>query len=278
MKNETMNSTFDLQRIQADTFVARIEFQPEMPSTNDLALELARQESLRVPLLALTERQTRGRGRGAKRWWSAAGGLTFSLVLDMGSGEMPIERQPQMSLTAGLAVCDALSQLHPQTDVGLKWPNDVYFGRRKICGILIEVPSRPKGRMVVGVGINVNNSFAHVPAELRGSATSLYDATGRRFDLNVVLIHFLQSLSADLELLKSDPARVRQRWQQCCILTGRTVRVGQGQRQIRGICQGIDDDGALLVRNDAGIERCVGGEIQELALSDARMERGNSAC
>jgi len=270
-----MNSPFDLERIQTDTFVARIEFHPEMLSTNDLALELARQENLRLPLLVLTERQTRGRGRGRNRWWSADGALTFSLVLDMGSREAPSERWPQISLTAGLAACEALRQLHPEIEVGLKWPNDVYLRRRKICGILIEAPSRPGGKMVVGVGINVNNSFAHAPAELRDIATSLYEAAGSRFDLNDVLIHFLQALSADLELLKSDPAGVRQRWQHCCMLTGRDVRVIQGQRQIHGICQGIDDAGALLVRTDAAIERCVSGEIQELALGDARNLRPN---
>ena len=270
MINKTMNTPFDVERIRTETFVEQVEFRTEMPSTNDLALELARQDSLRPPVLVLTERQTQGRGRGEHRWWSTAGALTFSLVLDMGVGEIPSERWPQVSLTAGLAVCEALSLLHPEIEAGLKWPNDIYIGRRKICGILIEAPSRPKGRMVVGVGINVNNSFAHAPEELRGTATSLHEATGCQFNLNDVLIHFLKALSTDLELLTSDPARVRQRWQQYCRLTGRAVRVSRGQQRIHGICQGIDDDGALVVRTDAGVERCFAGEIQQLARSVAQ--------
>lgn len=270
-----MHSTFDLDRIRAETFVEQVEFRSEMPSTNDLALDLARQENLRLPLLVLTERQTRGRGRGENRWWSAEGALTFSLVLDMGSRGIPTKSQPQISLTTGLAVCETQQQLHSQIDVALKWPNDVYVGGRKICGILIEAPSRPKGRMVVGVGINVNNSFATAPEELRGTATSLSEATGSRFDIDDVLISFLKAFSAYLDLLKSDSAKVRQRWQQFCMLTGRSVRVTRWQQQVQGICQGIDDDGALVVRTNAGIERCLVGQIQELALDGTRKMRPN---
>ena len=73
---------FDLPRLLAETFIQRIEFHEELPSTNDLALRLAVDETLATPLLVLADRQTAGRGRGVNRWWSNDGALTFTLVGD----------------------------------------------------------------------------------------------------------------------------------------------------------------------------------------------------
>ena len=72
-----MRDAFDLKRIEAETFVAEIAYRPEVSSTNDWALELAREGGRRLPLLALASQQTQGRGRGTNRWWSAPGALTF---------------------------------------------------------------------------------------------------------------------------------------------------------------------------------------------------------
>ena len=75
-------STNDIELIKADSIVRTVEFHRELPSTNDLALQLATLVELDTPLLVLTEFQTAGRGRGSNQWWSAPGSLTFSLVID----------------------------------------------------------------------------------------------------------------------------------------------------------------------------------------------------
>ncbi|MBL7043413.1 MAG: biotin--[acetyl-CoA-carboxylase] ligase [Pirellulaceae bacterium] len=258
-----MTSVFDLDRIQAETFVDEIKFRAELPSTNDLALTMARDEDVRLPLLVLAERQTCGRGRGTNRWWSADGALTFSLVLDITSSSLGAERLPQISLTSALSVCEALQHLEPTLDVGLKWPNDIYVQQRKICGILIEVPSRPTGRMVVGVGLNVNNSLADAPEELCHSAISLCDATGHNADLDDVLIAILRVFSGHLRLLEANPKRLQARWQELSILTGCTVLLDVGRQEVRGVCQGIDADGGLLLKTDQGVQRILSGVIRE---------------
>ena len=73
---------FDLPRIQAQSFLRQIDFHTELGSTNDRAAELATAAAVQTPALVLAERQTRGRGRGRNIWWSSAGALTFSLLLD----------------------------------------------------------------------------------------------------------------------------------------------------------------------------------------------------
>ncbi|MEX2286292.1 MAG: biotin--[acetyl-CoA-carboxylase] ligase [Planctomycetaceae bacterium] len=250
-----------LRRIQNETFVTQVEFHRELPSTNDRAVELIAEGRFSAPLLILAERQTAGRGRGGNRWWSGPGALTFSLVLDAGALRLSADRRPQISLTAGLGVCQALDEALPNHKFGLKWPNDVFLGARKVCGILVDVPSQKPECLIVGIGINVNNSFQDAPEELRPLATSLADTTGERFDPAEVLIRVLLELARSLELLLGEQSALRSAWMSRCILHGRTVHLQSGPRMTVGVCRGIDIDGALLLETDSGMERALGGVI-----------------
>lgn len=261
-----MTTAFDLDRIRTETFVDEIEFRAEAPSTNDLAMELARNEGIRLPLLVLAERQTRGRGRGSNRWWSADGALTFSVVLDAASMGLSTDHLPRISLTTALAVCQGLQQLDPALDARLKWPNDVCVQGRKICGVLIEVPSRPTGRIVIGVGINANNSVVDAPEELRDTATSMRDVTGTNSDLSKVLIAVLRAFSDHLKLLASGPSTLSEKWEERSILTGCALRLAVGREEIRGECQGIDAEGALLLKTNHGLQRFFTGLIIDFEL------------
>jgi BirA family biotin operon repressor/biotin-[acetyl-CoA-carboxylase] ligase len=260
-----MGLPFDLARIRSATFVDRIEYYDELPSTNDLALERARKADQVMPLLVLTARQTRGRGRGTNRWWSADGALTFSLVVKVETAEHIAERLPQVSLIAAVAVCQSIATCVPATNlVRVKWPNDVYLDHRKICGILIEVPAQPPGRMVVGMGVNVNNSLAEAPDELRRRAISLRDATGRVTDLSDFLILIFQHFETGLRALEEGHLRLGPLCQPWCGLRGGNVSVVFGHRRIAGLCQGIDDDGSLVIQTAAGPQRCFSGVVESV--------------
>ena len=247
-----------LLRIRNETFVTDVEFHRELPSTNDRAIELIARGRLNAPFLILAERQTAGRGRGGNRWWSGPGALTFSLVLDAGALLLPAARRPQISLTAGLAVCQALDEALPSHKCRLKWPNDVYLDGRKVCGILVDVPPRKPDCLIVGIGINVNNSFDQVPAELRPLATSLADISGATLDPLDVLIRVLLQIERSLEMLVDDHKTLWSAWRSRCILQGRTIHLQSGPRLTIGVCRGIDSDGALLVETDSGMERAGG--------------------
>ena len=153
-----MISDSDIELIKANSFAQAVEFHRELPSTNDLALRRAMHDELQTPFLVLAGFQTAGRGRGSNRWWSAPGALTFSLVLDTRRESPTGACAPRFSVTTALSLHDALSQYAPPGEIRLKWPNDVYLGPRKVAGILLEQSSACLNRLVVGVGINVNNS------------------------------------------------------------------------------------------------------------------------
>src|SRR5437867_3588245 len=129
---------FDLPRLAAAGLVARIDYHESVGSTSDRALELGAFGDTELPLLVLAERQTAGRGRGANRWHSTDGAMTFSLALEAPPDRLPPSRWPQVALVGGLAMCEALQSLAPAADFRVKWPNDVYLGSGKICGILSE--------------------------------------------------------------------------------------------------------------------------------------------
>ena len=172
-------------------------------------------------------------------------------------------------MTAGLAVYDALQQLRPGLEIGLKWPNDVYVQRRKICGILVEVSPRSPGRVVVGIGINVNNSVIDAPPPVAAAAIALRDVAGFPLALTVVLIRVLHQLAEQLAALARADATLAGRWQELCMLTGQRIQVDVGQHSTVGICQGIDDAGALLVETAAGRSRCLSGIVTVLDREDS---------
>jgi BirA family biotin operon repressor/biotin-[acetyl-CoA-carboxylase] ligase len=235
-------------------------FQPVLGSTNDLAIELAPDARLCTPLLVIAERQTAGRGRGANRWWSARGSLTFSLIFDPRSLRVSPADLPRVSLTAALAVCDVIQTLAPQAVSGVRWPNDVFAAGKKICGVLPEFVSPT--HLVLGIGLNANNSFASAPAELHGIGVSLCEITGRRFDLTDVLLQVLRQLQLRLDQLATGDAQLASTWSAASLLTGRIVELDLGTRRVRGRCRGIDPDGSLVLKPaDSTPQRFFGGIV-----------------
>ena len=253
---------FDLQRISASNLVARLDYHESLGSTSDRALQLAAAGEPRLPLLVLAERQTGGRGRGSNRWWSAAGGLTFSLVLEVTPETLTPDRWPQLSLAAGLAVCQTLEEALPQAECRVKWPNDVFLNGKKVCGILCESVPGWRDRLVLGIGLNINNSLADAPAEVQQSAISLVDVSGGARDLTALLLGLLDRLDERWRQLAlgrfaESAAAFRQR----CYLTGKTLTIVSGGRTLVGRCQGIDDSGELLLQTESGLQHIVAGTI-----------------
>jgi len=258
-------SRVDLQRLLAETSLGHVEYREETGSTNDLALTLLGEQHLPpLPLIVLAERQTRGRGRGGNPWWAAEGALTFSLVLDAAALGLAPGDWPRISLATGLGVCEALETLLPSCSLRLKWPNDVFLEGRKVCGILVEAISRRPGLIVIGVGLNVNNSFREAPVELQSIATSLIDVTHRQLDRTDVLIQQLHGIEDRILLLGAGREVLADAWRRRCMLAGRTLTIEAGQRRWTGVCHGIDNDGALLLQTEGGIERCVTGVVARI--------------
>jgi BirA family transcriptional regulator, biotin operon repressor / biotin---[acetyl-CoA-carboxylase] ligase len=231
-----------------------------LPSTNDLAREMAEQGALEgVAILA--REQTRGRGRQGRAWVSTAGeGLYLSVIL-----RPPIEPAKAMILTlaAAIAVAETLS-IDYAVAVDIKWPNDVHARGRKISGILIETAIE-KSKLeyaILGVGVNLGQrDFAD---ELREAATSLAIESEQRVTPDEIALPLFARLESWYRLALRQPASIITRWQELSSYAeGCAVRVENGDHTIEGVTRGLAPSGALIVETASGEQReIVAGEIR----------------
>ncbi len=223
---------------------------------------------IECPRLIVAGRQTAGRGRGANRWWSADGALTFSVLLEPEPLGLVTEQWPRTSLCAALAVRDTLADYAPTIECGVKWPNDVFLARRKVSGVLVEAPPR-KGaalnRLVIGIGVNVNNSLAGAPDEVQSLATSFVDQVSEIHDVGEVLEAIIARLAENLALLAQNDDELPTRWQRHSLLDGRTVTIDLGTRLVTGYCLGINREGALDLATSLGVEPMVSGVVKSVS-------------
>lgn len=252
----------DLQRIEAESPVACVEFHETIGSTNDRALTLARESSARLPALVLAGEQTAGRGRGRNMWSSAPGSLTFSLVVELHE-ELPLDRLPVVSLAAASAVCQTIEQAMPgECSIGLKWPNDVFVDNSKVCGILAESVSTPQRRVVIGIGLNVNNDLGDVDPEIRNRATSMARVAGIQFPLVDILVLLLTQLESSIGSFERGDDTWLADCRRRCMLTGQTIEISTEQGSRTALCKGIAADGTLDVESDNCRSNIVSGTVR----------------
>ncbi len=252
-------------RIESQTLVRRVEWFEELGSTNDYALSIAADAQLETPRLIWADRQLAGRGRSGHAWWSAPGALTFSLLLDSRTSGLAPQTWPIVSLLTGMAIAEALAHFRPGVPVGVKWPNDVLLGERKVGGILIEPSSEDPTRLVVGIGVNVANSFASAPPELRAIATALADHNPQDAVPIGVLLAILEHWDRVVSEYLAGKWDLPTQWRRRCVLTDRQVRVTSSATRVEGLCRGVDSDAALLIQTSAGVMRQVAGTVRLLS-------------
>ena len=152
--------------------------------------------------------QTAGKGMGSNSWESEVGkNLTFSLALDVSF--LPAEKQFLLSEAVPLGIVEVLDKLLPVEKLSIKWPNDIYYGNRKLAGILIN--STIKANMmdisIIGIGLNVNQmQFQDWPTH----PVSLKLITGKDFELQPLLEQLAEHIIIKVEQLKSNLTTIEQ--------------------------------------------------------------------
>jgi len=269
----------DADDLRAATFIRHVEIHDTLTSTNNRAAELARDAHIDLPTLVVARLQTAGRGRGQNIWWSADGALTFSVLLEPAALGIGAANWPQLSLAAAVAICDALSNElsphdNPQSEIrnpksplrlGIKWPNDVMLDGRKVCGILIESPggaAPAKDRLIVGIGINVNNTWRDAPRDAEGDGAALCDVTGHQHDLQSILIAVLTAFAVRVGQVQTGDSALPRAWQQLNMLHDKIVRVETNGCSIEGRCVTIESDGTLVVETGVGAQRLLSGSVR----------------
>jgi BirA family transcriptional regulator, biotin operon repressor / biotin---[acetyl-CoA-carboxylase] ligase len=270
-RNMTVDSRFDVSRLLAAGFVARVEHYALLDSTQQRAREAATNPFQPFPLLVVADRQTAGRGRGDNSWWTGEGNLAMSLLFDPAQLDCP-HGLPCMSLAASVAVIDAIDsrtnllsrsttgESRPLDRLGLRWPNDVYFAERKLGGVLVE--ALPEGLHILGIGLNTNSSAADAPTDLQPRLATLRDLTGGPHDHTELMLALLERIGGCLRTLGSASESLGRRFDELCLQHGQTLTLYQGERTTTGRCLGIAPDGGLILETPTGSRTFHSGTLQ----------------
>jgi BirA family biotin operon repressor/biotin-[acetyl-CoA-carboxylase] ligase len=244
---------------QARPWLEHLDVQFELDSTNARLLEKARQGKM-TGHACLAERQTLGRGRRGRDWVSPFGGnLYCSLLWRFGSGAAELGG---LSLAVAVAVARALAEAG-MAELSLKWPNDILCQGRKLAGILLEVAGEAAGpcHVVIGVGINIRMP-AVAADEIAQPWVDMESLLGKAVARNRLAGGLLSQLIAAVrEFETTGMAAFVEEWRSLDACAGREVVVQLAAGGVRGIAQGIDADGALLVAHDGALRRYHSGEV-----------------
>jgi BirA family biotin operon repressor/biotin-[acetyl-CoA-carboxylase] ligase len=230
-------------------------------STNDEAAVLASKGALEGTVV-IADAQRRGRGRLGRSWASPGGdGIYLSVIL---RPAIPPHDAPALTLLGGVAAAGAVQEA-AGVDAGIKWPNDLMARGRKLGGILGEaaVEAPRLHHVILGIGINVNQTGESFDGELRRTATSLRIEAGRPVDRTEVVRSICRGLDRWYDgFLSRGPAEVIERLRQCCVTLGRVVVAKSGDQELRGLAVDVDETGALLVRDtDQRLHRLLAGDV-----------------
>lgn len=244
----------EIQRGLSTNYIGKeIHYFPELKSTNIMAKEKALhiEERIAEGTLIITERQTAGKGRLGRKWFSPAGGIWLSIILYPQLSPSYISRITLMTAVAAVKAIDIYTQIKPQ----IKWPNDILINEKKVCGILTEMSAELDiiNWVVVGIGINVNIDHQRFPEDIQANTISLKEVSGKEI-LRVKLAQtFLQEFEKYYESLKRrEFSSILKEWKLYSHTLGKKIRVDMGERIITGEAIDINEEGALILKKEDG--------------------------
>jgi BirA family biotin operon repressor/biotin-[acetyl-CoA-carboxylase] ligase len=222
---------------------SRIHYHERISSTMDEALALARNGCPAFSVV-VAERQVQGRGRLDRSWASQMGGLYFTIVT---RPAVTLNDGARVLFTASLTLTETLNRRF-EINAGVKWPNDILVGERKLAGLLSQVEA--EGEQIrflnIGIGLNVNND----PGRNVPTAVSLCKLVGRALQRRRILADFLEAFEKSLS--QPNLNGVVARWKAACVTLGRDVEIIYRDRRHRGIAIDIDAAGGLILQKADG--------------------------
>lgn len=241
------------RRLTGSVVGAEVHVLARVDSTNARLRDLARAGAAEGTVV-IAEEQSHGRGRRGQEWFSPPGvNLHASVLL---RPALPPGRLATFSFIASLALTDAVGGLGLRAVI--RWPNDVLVGRRKVAGTLVEGAVRADAvdHVILGVGVNINVPAAALRAALgpaAGFATSLAAELGHELDREAFAASYLNALDGWYRAWQAEGLeRLRTVWHDRDILTGRRVEVRGREGAWLGRVLGVNEGGALIVRDGGG--------------------------
>jgi len=249
------------KNLKTKFFARKIHYYGKVGSTNDLGYRLAQAQAEEGTLI-LAEEQTKGKGRMGRFWHSPPfSGVWMSLIL---RPDILPSKAPGLSLCAGLALALSIKKL-TGLDAKIKWPNDCLINKKKVGGILLELEAeldRIKF-VILGLGINVNQTKNDFPKKLQKNATSLKIELKRNVTRVMLLNLFLEEFEKTyLGFKKCGFSFCKNKILEFSSVLGKNVELSLGKKKLKGKAKDIDDDGALVVESKGKKIKVFAGEVR----------------
>ncbi|MFZ1280066.1 MAG: biotin--[acetyl-CoA-carboxylase] ligase [Ignavibacteriaceae bacterium] len=248
---------FDL-KLNTEFIGRNFIYSDELFSTNTFLMDKENGQTINGTVV-LAEKQTQGKGRKDRVWYSAPdSNLTFSILLN--KDKALLKEANLINFAASLAIAVSIENLY-QLKTDLKWPNDVLLDGKKTCGILIEATSQANKieKLVIGIGVNVNqNSFQGV---FNYPPTSIHIELGRTVEREKLLAEILNNFEIMIERLKQNKKAVIADWKSRCRMIGEKISIKENDIEKFGMFYDLDEEGFLLLRTKDGIEKIHFGDV-----------------
>ncbi len=252
---------WEIGRYLHTDFVGKnILYKETVGSTNAFAFKLALEDAPEGACV-IAEAQETGRGRLNRAWFSPAGkNLYLSVVLR--PRVHPSNVYP-VTFISSLAVHDTVEDLTGMKPT-LKWPNDVLINEKKICGTLLELSTEADmvRFVIVGIGLNINMKETEIDEGLRQKATSLSIEAKKVYERAHVCGILLSNLEKYYLLFKlRGESEICGAWEERAGIKGKYMEITQMGETYKGISEGVDSKGAMLLNIDGKTQRIIAGDV-----------------
>lgn len=204
--------------------------------------------------ICCAEIQTQGRGRFGRHWHSPFGeNIYCSSRWDL---NYDLTKLSGLSLVTSLAIVATLNELDISSNIKIKWPNDILWANKKLCGSLIEILAESNGnvQVIIGIGLNVNSDTKNHPLPDKPWC-SLYEITQKHFDRNFLIAKLMTNLETYLiKFIHHDLNYFMDEWSKSDYLFGKNIQVTQSANTFSGLACGINEVGQLILQDESGLK------------------------
>ncbi|MBI2655785.1 biotin--[acetyl-CoA-carboxylase] ligase [Candidatus Woesearchaeota archaeon] len=226
-----------------------------LTSTQDKAKEFSGKGLSNIAVIADT--QTKGRGRFKRKWYSGKGSLSMSILLKPNN----IKNMQYLTFAAAISVVKSVKK-SANINTKIKWPNDVHYKGKKLCGILTEGIFGKESYAAVGIGLNVNQD--NFPKEIKNTAISLKIIKKKNIDIDKLSKNIIDEFFTiyNIQYTKNNMKNILKTWKKHCDTIGKNVMVISRSGKMRGKATGVDEDCSLLLKlKNKKIARIIEGDI-----------------
>lgn len=228
-----------------------VHYEESVESTQKIAHRLSYEDAPEGTVI-IAEEQLSGRGRMDRKWHSPKyTGIWMSIIL---RPNIPLPKAPQLTLLAAVAIVQAIEDLTGLLP-DIKWPNDILMNGKKVTGILTELEAEADriNSIIIGIGMNVNQTKEDFPSELQEIATSIRLEKGEKISrAELIKGIFINLEKLYLLYLEEGFFPIKLLWESYAISIGKKITARTLSHSIIGKAQGITDDGVLIIEDEHG--------------------------